>query len=189
MNKKLTFRLLLLTTLTIVLMAAAKYAFGDALTYQNLQSLLQDAGFLGVGLFLGVCIIGSLLHIPAYVLLAMCFLIYSGLPGFAVGIAAAFAIFTSHFFFARVVGGNALEHIKHPYFIKKLNSLGHQPLKSIILIRLVFFMAPLINFALGLSSIRYRDFIIGSLLGISIHFTAIFLLVHFSRDRVMTWLG
>jgi len=170
-------------------MAGAKFAFGDALTYHHLQSLLQDGGVWGVGLFLVVCVIGTLLHIPAYVLLAMCFLIYSGLPGFVIGIAAAFAIFTSHFFFARVVGGNALEHIKHPYFIKKLNSLDEQPLKSIILIRLVFFMAPLINFALGLSSIRYKDFIIGSLLGISIHFTVIFLLVHFSRETVMTWLG
>ncbi len=187
--KKVHLRILLLVIVTIALMVIAKLIFGDTLTYHNLQGMLHDAGIWGVGIFLAVCMVSSLLHIPAFVLLCICFLIYSGWMGVLVGIAAAFVIFTTHFFFARLIGGNALANVKHPYLIKKLNSLDHQPVKSIMLLRLVFFMAPILNFTLGLSSIRFSDFIIGSLLGISIHFTVIFLLVNFSREMVMNWLG
>ncbi|MDZ4847119.1 MAG: hypothetical protein SH857_16420 [Chitinophagales bacterium] len=188
-KNKLLIRLALLALLTITLMAGAKYTFGDMLTYQNLHSALHGAGWIGIGLFLAAAMVGTLLHVPAYVFLAICFLIYSGLPGVFIGIAAVTVIFTSHFLFARIVGGNVAQHIKYPYLIKTLNRLDDRPLKSVILLRLVFFMASLVTFALGLSSIRYKDFLVGSLLGISLHFTVIFLLVNFSREHVLNWLG
>lgn len=188
MERKVLLRLLLLAALSFILMMIAKWIFGDTFTYQNLEGMLSDNGIWGVAIFLGACMISALMHIPAFVLLSICFLVYNGWTGALIGITAVFVIFTTHFLIARLVGGNVLENIKHPYLIKKLSSLDHQPLKSIVLLRLVFFMAPLLNFALGLSSIRYSDFIIGSLIGISIHFIAIFLLVNFSREMVMNWL-
>lgn len=188
-RNKLPVRIALLVVIAIVLMTGAKYAFGDFLTYQNLNSTLQEAGWMGIGLFLAAAMVGTLLHVPAYVFLAIGFLIYSGVPGLLIGIATVTVIFTSHFFFARIIGGNIAQHIKHPYLVKTMNRLDDRPLKSIILLRLVFFMAPLVTFALGLSSIRYKDFLVGSLLGISLHFTAIFLIVQFSREHVLNWLG
>lgn len=189
MQKKLLIRIVLLIAVTIALMATAKYFFGDLMTYQNIQQLIQEAGVWGAFAFVAIAVISSLLHIPAYVLLAMCFLIYDGPFGVLVGIVSAFAIFTAHFFFARLIGGNVEEHLKHPFLIKKLNSLEEHPLKSIILIRLFFFMMPVVNLALGLSSVKYRYFIIGSMLGVSLHIATLFLLVNFSREMVMGWLG
>lgn len=188
MQRNVVLHLLLLLVLSFILMAIAKWLFGDTLTYHNLEGMLNDNGMWSVAIFLGVCMISAVVHIPAFVLLSICFLVYSGWAGVLIGITAVIVIFTTHFLIARLVGGNVLEHIKHPYLIKKLSSLDHQPLKSIVLLRLVFFMAPLLNFALGLSSIRYSDFIIGSIIGISVHFIAIFLLVNFSREMVMNWL-
>lgn len=189
MEKKVLLRIALLLTITIGLMGLARFYFGDLMTYSNIQTLIQDAGVWGAFTFIAIAVVSSLLHIPAYVLLAMCFLIYDGLFALLVGAMAVIAIFTVHFFFARLIGGNVEEHLKNPYIIKKLNSLEEKPLQSIILIRLFFFMMPVVNLALGLSSVRYHYFLIGSLLGISIHFVILFLLVNFSREMVMGWLG
>jgi uncharacterized membrane protein YdjX (TVP38/TMEM64 family) len=64
-----------------------------------------------------------------------------------------------------------------------LSHLEQRPLLSVALLRLVLQLNPVVNSALALSGIRYRDYILGSLIG----FTPTILILAFLADRLEKW--
>ena len=56
-------------------------------------------------------------------------------------------------------------------------------LLTVFVLRILFQMAPPVNYALALSSIRLRDYVLGSLLGL----TPVILLVVIFFNQVMRW--
>ncbi len=187
-NHKTIVRIIVLALVVIGCAVGAEHFFGDMLSYQQLSETLHESGPLGVGLFLGAAVVGTALHLPAYVFLAICFLVYDGISGLFIGLATVVTVFTFHFLFGKMIGDKPLQYIKHPFILKTLHRLEESPLKSVILLRLMFFMSPPVSLILGVTSLRYRHFIFGSLIGVTLQLTALFTLVHFSRDTVTGWL-
>ncbi|HEY8240686.1 MAG TPA: hypothetical protein VIH35_04525, partial [Kiritimatiellia bacterium] len=51
--------------------------------------------------------------------------------------------------------------------MKKMEArVTHRELKNVILLRLVLFTNPVLNWALGISGVRYRNMIIGTMIGV-----------------------
>ena len=69
------------------------------------------------------------------------------------------------FYLVRIVGGRALTEIKQPLLKRALGPLEKHPIRTVALLRAVLWFAPAVNYALGLSAIRYRDYIVGSAIG------------------------
>ena len=64
-------------------------------------------------------------------------------------------------------GGSALAEIESPWLRRVLSQLDTRPLRSVIVLRAIFGVAPFLNYALALSSLGFRDYIIGSIIGMA----------------------
>ena len=63
--------------------------------------------------------------------------------------------------------------------------LDEHPVSTVAVLRLCFFLAPAINYMLALSSVSYRDFIAGTIVGLVVPLTvAVFFI-----DHLITYMG
>jgi uncharacterized membrane protein YdjX (TVP38/TMEM64 family) len=70
------------------------------------------------------------------------------------------------FFAIRLVGGDALRQLNSPFAIRLLRQLDAHPIRIILLLRLMFQTVPALNYTLALSGVRFRAYLIGTLLGL-----------------------
>ena len=69
------------------------------------------------------------------------------------------------FVVVRTVGGKALSKVRNRWMAKALTALDDRPVRTVALLRLIFWLAPPLNYALALSNVRLRDYLVGSALG------------------------
>ena len=72
------------------------------------------------------------------------------------------------FLVMRTVGGRAFTQIDKPWVVRMLHRLDLHPIRTVIILRLVFVLYPSLNYLLALTSIRFRDYLIGSAIGLVI---------------------
>jgi uncharacterized membrane protein YdjX (TVP38/TMEM64 family) len=65
-----------------------------------------------------------------------------------------------------LIGGDALRKLDNKIAIRLLAQLDAHPLKSIILLRMLFQTVPTLNYALALSGVSFRNYLLGTLLGL-----------------------
>jgi len=171
MSPALRSRLLRLGIVAIV--AAAIYLAADALDVfayldpEALAARIRDSGPLGVLVFVAAFCVGELVQVPGTVFFAVAVGVW-GLPtGVLVAVVAAIVACTFAFAAVRVTGrwilqGRSLEALRRyvPY-------IESAPLRTTILLRLVMGASPPINWALALSAIGWRDFLLGTTIGMT----------------------
>ena len=133
-----------------------------------IRELILQHEFGGVLLFVLLFSLGNLIHIPGFLFLAAAVLALGRAWGGAVTYAAAVASCVFTFFTIRALGGDALRLIENRIAVRILRGLDAHPVKSVTLLRLLFQTMPTLNYALALSGIRFRDYLIGTLLGLPI---------------------
>jgi len=89
------------------------------------------------------------------------------------------------FIVVRRIGGQALEKVQWKLVKRAMFHLKEKPVKTLVAIRSVLFLSPSINYALALSSISLRDFMIGSAIGLVTPLTLIVLLI----DHLINFYG
>ena len=137
----------------------------EYLTRQNIAHFMQSLGVWGFLLFLVVFALGELVHVPGFVFIFAALIAYGRVWGAVAGYVGALLAVTLAFFLVRIVGGRALSEIQQPLIRKALGPLKKHPIRTVALLRSVLWFAPALNYALGLSPVRYRDYIIGSAIG------------------------
>jgi uncharacterized membrane protein YdjX (TVP38/TMEM64 family) len=70
------------------------------------------------------------------------------------------------FFIVRGVGGKPLGAVRWRFVRRILAQLDAHPLRTVIILRSILWMAPQLNYALALSNVRFRDYLVGSALGL-----------------------
>ena len=66
----------------------------------------------------------------------------------------------------RFVGGDALRQLTNQTVARILRQLDTHPIRSIVLARVLFQTLPALNYALAMSGVKFRDYLIGTLLGL-----------------------
>jgi uncharacterized membrane protein YdjX (TVP38/TMEM64 family) len=155
----------------------------DAITPERVRAAVVEAGALGVLLFLAVFVAGVLVHVPGVVFVAAGILAYGKAVGFVVSFTGAVAAVIVSFLIVRAVGGRALSEIDRPFLKKMLARLDGRPVTTVIILRLFFPMAPPLNYGLALSSIAFRDYVVGSVVGLVVPLAVVTLFV----DRVIDY--
>jgi uncharacterized membrane protein YdjX (TVP38/TMEM64 family) len=157
----------------IVALIVVRYttSFGASLSTARIRDLVQHAGAAGFGLFVVAFAVGELLHVPGMVFVAAAVMAWGRVAGGALSYVAALVSVSFGFFVVRAIGGQPLEAIKHPRVRAVLARLDSRPILTVALLRLFLWLAPTVNYALALSSIRYRDFAAGSAIGLIIPVT------------------
>lgn len=138
----------------------------DDLSAERIRGFVEEAGPFGFLLFVVIFVVGELVHLPGMIFVAAGILAFGRTTGFFVSLTAAVCSVGFSFFLVRTLGGKALTEIQRPFVKRMLEKLDDRPITTVLVLRSIFWLAPPLNYALALSSIKSRDYLIGSTLGL-----------------------
>lgn len=160
-------RLMAVALLLILLFAVFELTgFRAHFNLQVLQQTIRDHPVSGLLIFVLGFAIGNLVQIPGWVFLAAAVLALGQLWGGIVTYVAACISCIVTFFSIGFVGGDALRQLDSKLASSLLSRLDARPVSSILLLRMLFQTVPALNYTLALSGIRFRDYLLGTLLGL-----------------------
>jgi uncharacterized membrane protein YdjX (TVP38/TMEM64 family) len=143
--------------------------FSKYMDIDEMRVLMDSFGPYGSLVFIGLCIAGVFLHLPEIILIALGGLLFGVVKGFIYGWIGAIAGSTGTFLCVR--------YILRDVFQKSLESRFHRlqafderlaehGFLTVLLLRLVLFLAPPLNWAIGLTKVQFCHYIAGTALGV-----------------------
>lgn len=136
------------------------------LTIERVRELMTEAGALGFLAFVGLFAAGELMHVPGLVFVGAASIAYGKVLGIVASYTGAIVSVAVSFVLIRTIGGQPLGAIKRPFLRKILSRLETQPIRTVILLRMLLWLTPALNYVLAMSKVRFRDFMIGSAIGL-----------------------
>ena len=164
-NKRL--RMLALALMFFVPLVAAKVTgFTDDVTVESVRELMQASGVLGFVVFVAVFTLGELMHVPGLVFVGAASLAYGQGLGMLAAFCGALTSVAVSFWLIRTIGGQPLDGFQRPLVKRVFAKLEERPILTVAVLRVIFILAPALNYALAMSKVRFRDFFLGSALGL-----------------------
>jgi uncharacterized membrane protein YdjX (TVP38/TMEM64 family) len=120
----------------------------------------------GLLIFILLFALGNFIQIPGWIFLAAAVLALGRTLGGLATYAAAIVSCVMTYLVIRFVGGDALRQLDKPVIARLLRRLEAHPVRSVVFARTLFQTAPPLNYALAMSGITFRDYLIGTLLGL-----------------------
>lgn len=136
------------------------------LSVERVKAHVEEAGALGFLLFLVVFSLGELVHVPGLVFVAAGILVYGRLWGGMAGFVGALCSLCVSFIIVRTVGGQPLNELKTGRMRRLLDRLEARPVRTVFVLRMLLWMAPPLNYALAMSGVSFRHYVVGSALGL-----------------------
>lgn len=141
----------------------------DKLDLETIRGWLEAAGPWGVLLMIGLTVGVNFLQIPAVPFILASQLTWGVVMGSVYGYLASVACVIVVFVVVRKLGGSpGKREIKRAWMRKLLGHLEDRPILVCFVLRSLTVANPTLTYALALSSIRFRDYVIGSALGLVI---------------------
>lgn len=134
-----------------------------SLTY--LQQQIQQNRITGLLIFVALFCLANLVQIPGWIFLVAAVLTMGKLWGGLATYVAACMSCAVTFLLIRLAGGDVLRQINNKVAIRILGQLDARPVRSVILLRVLFQTLPALNYALAMSGIQFRQYMTGTLLG------------------------
>lgn len=131
-----------------------------------LQQKLAEHRTSGLMLFVLLFSLGNLIQIPGWIFLAAAVFALGRTTGGIVTYVAAISSCTVTFLTVRAIGGNALRGLNSRIARTLLGRLDASPVKNIAVLRMLFQTLPALNYALALSGVGFRRYLVGTLLGL-----------------------
>ncbi len=190
-KKKSRWRLL---ALAVFLVGSVVIAHTTGLTERvdvaTVRGFMERAGTLGFFAFLAAFALGELVHVPGLVFVGAASVAYGQTLGTLAAYVGALASLTLSFYVVRMIGGQPLEDVKRPLVRRILSGLDEHPMRTIMILRFFFWMAPALNYALAMSKVRYRDYLFGSALGLLVPIPlAVLFFDWLAGVSILSWLG
>ena len=160
-------RIAALTVFTVGIALYGHYTgIVDDFDVERIRSTVREAGALGVLAFFAVFAIGELFHIPGVVFLVAGLLSWGRTLGFPIVFLGSVISVSISFFVVRAIGGKALAALDRPFIRRILARLEDRPIRTVFLLRMFLFLAPPLNYALAMTNVRFRHYLVGSALGL-----------------------
>jgi uncharacterized membrane protein YdjX (TVP38/TMEM64 family) len=137
-------------------------------TLKYLQQVILDNKASGLLIFVLVFSLGNLVQIPGWVFLAAAVLTLGKTMGGVATYVAACVSCVVTFLAIRFLGGSALRQLDNKFARRLLEHFDVHPIRSILILRILFQTVPALNYTLALSGARFRDYFIGTLLGLPV---------------------
>ena len=158
--------------LSVVLFLAVLFAvfelsgLRDHFSLDFLRQRIVEHALSGLLIFVLLFCLGNLIQVPGWIFLAAAVLALGELQGgLATYVAASIScVFT--FLTIRWVGGDALRKLNNRIVTRLLGQLDARPVRSVLLLRVLFQTVPALNYSLAVSGVKFRDYMIGTLLGL-----------------------
>lgn len=160
-------RIVALVALFVGSLVAAKLSgLTDHASVESVRAFMQSMGVGGFLAFLLVFAVGVLLHVPGLVFVGAAVVAYGELLGAGAAYVGAVVSVSASFVIVRAVGGQPLGDVRRPWMRKVLERLERHPVRTIALLRVMFMVAPAINYGMAMTSVRLRDYVVGSAIGL-----------------------
>jgi uncharacterized membrane protein YdjX (TVP38/TMEM64 family) len=127
---------------------------------------LQGHPVEGFLTFVLLFVLGNLVQIPGWLFLAAAVLALGQGWGWLVTYVAACISCAVTFLLVRFLGGDALRALPNRWLLKVLEQLDRRPLRSVIVARVLFQTLPALNYALAMSGIRFKAYLLGTAIGL-----------------------
>lgn len=145
------------------LVAIAKYTpLGVYFDLERLQNLVQQAGNWGLLLYFLVFLLGTLMNVPGAVFVIFAVLTYGWGGGTLLAYVGAVVCALINFWVARLLGGQSLSEIKNKRLQKALSRIDTHPIQTVCWLRVFMLLSPLINYALALTPMKSRQFLLAN---------------------------
>ena len=138
------------------------------LTAEALQQFLNAAGFWAPVVFMFVYAAGVCLFIPGTLLTGLGAAIFGAYWGFVYVWAGAMLGAALAFLIGRTLGRDFAASLIGDRLRKYDNAIRRNGFATVLYLRLVYFPFTPLNFGMGLTSVRFRDYIFGTGLGIMV---------------------
>ncbi|WP_339389629.1 VTT domain-containing protein [Nitrosovibrio sp. Nv4] len=162
---------LILTILAAILGLAAMWQWSPLREWVNVDNLVGFAAEFEQApsaplLTLGVFLISGIIAFPLTVLIVVCVLVFGPWQGFLYSMLGALLSAVSTYGLGHLLGRNTVRRFAGKKLHELNKRLARRGLMTIIVVRIIPF-APfsVINMIAGASKIRFRDFVIGSAIG------------------------
>jgi uncharacterized membrane protein YdjX (TVP38/TMEM64 family) len=160
-------RLLAVLGLVLALALVAQLSgLRSQLTVQYLQAQLHANPWSGLALFVLLFCVGNIVQLPGWIFLAAAVFAFGRTQGGLVTYVAANVSCLFTFVTIRLLGGNVAATLKSPLAQRLLAQLHAHPVRNVVLLRTLFQTLPALNYALALSGLRRRHYVLGTLLGL-----------------------
>jgi len=162
-------RLTLVVAFVAALWAAFRISGLDAhFSVQFLHERFEAHMLEGLVIFTALFALGNLVQIPGWIFLVAAVATLGQFWGGVATYVAACVTCVSTFWIIRLLGADALRELEGRWSRRIFAELDTHPLRSVIALRLLFQTVPALNYALALSGIRFRDYLLGTLLGLPV---------------------
>ena len=160
--------LVVAAALVVIVVVAHLSGATERLSVAHVREEVAAAGAWGPLIFVGLFCVGELVHVPGMAFVTASVLAYGRGPGAALAFVGAVASLTVTFALVRVTSWRPLAAgtWKWRFVARTLAQLETHPVRTIVVLRLVFWMAPQLNYALALSNVRFAHYLVGSILGL-----------------------
>jgi uncharacterized membrane protein YdjX (TVP38/TMEM64 family) len=149
--------------------AYTTYDLTGLFSLDRITALVNSLGALGPMAFIGLCIAGVFLHMPEFVLIAVGGVLFGGVKGCIYGWIGALAGSTSTFLCVRYCMRDTVQKTLDGKF-KRLDALdsrlAEQGFQTVLMLRLVLFMAPPLNWLIALTRVKFSHYFAASAIGI-----------------------
>lgn len=138
----------------------------DEFSLAHLRAVLHANLLSGLAAFVLLFAVGNLMQVPGWIFLASAVVVLGRTTG---GLATYLAACTScvcTFGVVRAIGSNALQRLDGKFAAGLLARLHAHPVRNVALLRTVFQTLPALNYTLALSGISFRQYLLGTLLGL-----------------------
>jgi uncharacterized membrane protein YdjX (TVP38/TMEM64 family) len=170
--------------LLLVVAGAAVYVTGlhEEFEVETLRGLMTRAGVWGPVLFVLLFSLEGL-GVPGIIFMLAAIAVWPPWLAFLLNWLGAIAAGTLGFAYARFVARDFVAS-RLPDRIRRFEAvIEKRSIRTVVMIRLLFFLAPVAHWALGLSPVSFRNFLLGSAIG----FVPGMLLVSFVGGPVFEW--
>jgi uncharacterized membrane protein YdjX (TVP38/TMEM64 family) len=141
----------------------------ERLTIDGMRALVDAHGPYGPLVFMAVCVAGIFLHVPEIVLIALGGVVFGAVPAFAYGWAASLIGATATFLLVRYVARDRFQAALGGRLarLRALDDrLERHGFRTVLVLRLVLFLAPPLNWALGATRVPAAQYVAATALGV-----------------------
>jgi len=162
-------RLLFVLLFLVVLISVSEFAgLREHFSLALLREKLTGNLLTGLLIFIVLFSLGNLIHIPGLVFLVAAVFALGRVNGAIATYIAASASCAFTFLVIRTMGADALRQINNKTATKLLDRLAAHPIRNIVLLRTLFQTLPAVNYTLALSGVGFRNYMLGTLLGLPV---------------------
>lgn len=133
---------------------------------EAIRARVQAAGAWGPLVVVALTVASNFVQVPALPFILLSQATWGAVLGSVYAWVASFAATVVVYAVVKRAGGDAAQEIEKPWIQKLLSHLEERPILVVFLLRAVTIASPPVTYALALSGMKTRDYLVGSALGL-----------------------